>query len=67
MQKKINIAVVFGGESPEHNVSIESGRTICREIDAGLYNLFCIYISSKGVWRLIDSKKFINKNIISAS
>ena len=66
MKKKINIAVVFGGESPEHTVSIESGHTICREINTDSYNLFCIYISRKGVWSLIDSKKFINGNMISA-
>ncbi len=63
--KKINIAVIFGGESPEHNVSLESGRTICREINSNIYNLFCIYISRKGIWFLIDAKKFINKNVIS--
>ncbi|MBU2530130.1 MAG: D-alanine--D-alanine ligase [Elusimicrobia bacterium] len=66
MQKKINIAVVFGGESPEHEVSLQSGRTICREINSRVYELFCIYISRKGVWSLVDSEKFIDKNIISA-
>ncbi|MCG2726344.1 MAG: D-alanine--D-alanine ligase [Elusimicrobia bacterium] len=66
MKKKINIAVIFGGESPEHNVSLESGRAICREINPKLYKLFCIYISRSGAWFLIDSKKFINRNMISA-
>ncbi len=65
MEKK-NIAVVFGGESPEHNVSLQSARTISSEINPELYELFCFYISRKGVWSLVDSEKFINKNIISA-
>ncbi len=66
MKKKINVAVVFGGESPEHNVSLESGRAICREINPKLYKLFCIYISRSGEWFLVDSEKFINKKAVSA-
>lgn len=64
MTKKINIAVVFGGASPEHNVSIESGRTIVSNIDVRKYKIFCVYVARSGTWFSVDFKKFTAKGVI---
>jgi len=47
---KINLGVVFGGMSTEHDVSIVSGTSILRNLDRNKYNLFPIYISPDGTW-----------------
>ena len=51
MTKK-NIAVIFGGKSSEHDVSIVSAGSFFRSIDRETFNVFAIYIDQNGVWRL---------------
>ncbi|MEL0244328.1 MAG: D-alanine--D-alanine ligase [Flavobacteriaceae bacterium] len=50
---KKNVAVVMGGYSLEHNVSLNSGAYVMRTIDDKLYNIFKIIIS-KEKWIYID-------------
>jgi len=50
---KKNVAVVMGGYSLEHNVSLNSGAYVMRTIDDKLYNIFKIIIS-KEKWVYID-------------
>jgi D-alanine-D-alanine ligase len=47
---KINIALIFGGRSAEHEVSILSARSIYDAFDKSRYNIFPIAISEKGRW-----------------
>ncbi len=49
-QKRINIGVVFGGRSGEHEVSLVSARSIIQNIDAEKYNIFQIGITGDGEW-----------------
>ena len=48
------IGIVFGGESGEHNVSIQSAKTIIKalnhEINKKRYEALCIYIDKQGNW-----------------
>lgn len=46
----MNIAVIFGGESCEHDVSIITGVQLIKNIDEYLYNIIPIYIKKNGVW-----------------
>lgn len=48
MKKKI--AIVFGGKSAEHEVSINSAFNICNEMDKGLFEPVLIGISKQGTW-----------------
>lgn len=44
---KSNIAVLFGGKSVEHEVSIISGLQALKNIDSDKYNAFPVYITKK--------------------
>jgi len=48
--KKQNIAVLFGGCSPEYGVSLQSAYSVIKHIDTNKYNPVLIGISSKGDW-----------------
>lgn len=44
---KINVGVIFGGESVEHEVSIISALQAMKSIDDSLYNVVPLYVSKK--------------------
>lgn len=48
--KKIKVAIVFGGQSNEHDVSIMSARNVLNALDSALYEPALIYISRVGEW-----------------
>ena len=48
--EKIKLAVIFGGKSTEHDVSIVSGMSVIKNINKDKYELFPIYIDKKGNW-----------------
>jgi len=50
MNNKKNIAILFGGKSAEHEVSLQSAKSIFQEIDKDLYNPFLIGIDKEGKW-----------------
>ena len=47
---KINIGVIFGGRSGEHEVSIRSAKAVIESIDAERYSVIPIAISPEGKW-----------------
>ncbi len=47
---KINIGVVFGGRSGEHEISVRSAMTVIDQIDKDRYNVVPIAISPAGKW-----------------
>lgn len=51
----MNIAVIFGGKSCEHNISIATGVGIANTIKDSGHRIICIYIDKKGVWRTSTS------------
>jgi len=48
MPKKLNIAVIFGGRSGEHEVSLASATAIIKNLDRRKYNIIPIGISKTG-------------------
>jgi D-alanine--(R)-lactate ligase len=48
--RKLRIAILFGGCSEEHDVSIKSAREIADHIDEGKYEPVYIGITRSGVW-----------------
>ena len=69
---KLNIAVVFGGKSTEHEVSVISALQAIENIDTEKYNVVAIYMDKKGDFYfskdnlLTDSKNYKNmKSLIS--
>ncbi|HCC46602.1 MAG TPA: D-alanine--D-alanine ligase A [Elusimicrobia bacterium] len=51
MKKKI--AVIFGGKSPEHEVSIESAKTVCAKLEKAGFTALPFYAPRAGAWRLV--------------
>lgn len=48
--KQKKIAVLFGGISPEHDVSILTGVQACYALDQAQYSPYPVYIDTKGRW-----------------
>ena len=47
---KIKVAILYGGKSAEHDVSVNSAKTIYSLIDKKKYSVFTIYITRQGLW-----------------
>jgi len=58
MQPKIRVALLFGGRSAEHEVSLQSARNVIDAIDQEKYETVLIGIDRCGAW-------FLNKKSIS--
>lgn len=54
MSAKINIAVIFGGRSGEHEVSVMSARSVLAALDPQKYNISAIGITHDGAWIVGD-------------
>lgn len=44
------IGVIFGGMSTENEVSIKSAKSVLKNLDKGLYEIYPIYIDKEGIW-----------------
>lgn len=53
---KLNLAIIYGGKSAEHEVSIRSAKSIYREVNKDMYELSLIMIDKQGIWWLIDAE-----------
>ncbi|MCL1894580.1 MAG: D-alanine--D-alanine ligase [Holophagaceae bacterium] len=49
----INVGLLFGGESLEHEVSIVSAKSIAKHLDPNLFKMTPIGIARNGVWVLL--------------
>lgn len=58
-KKKINVAILFGGKSAEHEVSLQSAKNVFEAIDKEKYNPILVGIDKTGRWLLNDSSKFL--------
>ena len=47
---KQNLAVIFGGQSSEHEISCMSASNIIQCIDAQRYNIILVGITKEGHW-----------------
>jgi len=54
--KKVNVAVLMGGKSAEHEISLFSGREVVRNLDSEKYNVLPIVIAKDGISWQIGSK-----------
>lgn len=51
---KVRIAIIFGGSSEEHPISVKSAQQVARSLDTEKYEPFYIGITEDGGWRLCD-------------
>jgi D-alanine-D-alanine ligase len=50
--KKLTVAILFGGRSAEHEVSLQSAKNVIDSINKTKYNTVLIGISREGRWSL---------------
>jgi D-alanine-D-alanine ligase len=50
MTEKQRIAVIFGGRSPEHDISIITGLQVLQAVDSDRYEAFPVYVTPQGEW-----------------
>lgn len=50
--RKLNVCVLFGGVSPEHEVSLRSAESVLNNMDVEKYNIFPVGITKAGDWVL---------------
>ncbi len=48
--KKLKVAVVFGGRSGEHEISVLSARSVIENLDREKYDVLPLYVSREGRW-----------------
>jgi D-alanine-D-alanine ligase len=48
---KLNVAVLYGGRSGEHEISIRSAQSVLRALDRERYNVSEIFITKEGRWQ----------------
>jgi D-alanine-D-alanine ligase len=55
MRKKLRVALLFGGKSAEHEISLISARNIFEAMDKNKYDVVAVGIDKQGRW-LVDEK-----------
>lgn len=58
----MKVAVIFGGISTEHEVSIMSAKNVIDNLDKNRYKIYPVFIDKNGIW-MQDSKRI--KDIVS--
>jgi len=51
--ERLSVGLLFGGESPEHEVSIVSAKSIAQHLDSDKFSLVPIGIARNGVWAVL--------------
>ncbi len=56
--RKLNVCVLFGGISPEHEVSLRSAESVLNNLDREKYNIFPVGITKDGDWIYYGGKDY---------
>ena len=56
--KKLSVCILFGGISPEHEVSLRSAESVLNNIDHNKYNVFPLGITKEGDWILFGGTDY---------
>jgi D-alanine--(R)-lactate ligase len=51
---RVKVAIIFGGSSEEHPVSVKSAQEVAKHLDVDKYEPFYIGITRSGAWKLCD-------------
>lgn len=56
--KKLSVCILFGGISPEHEVSLRSAESVLNNIDHNKYNITAVGITKEGDWILYGGRDY---------
>ena len=59
MKKKLRVALLFGGKSAEHEISLISARNIAAAMDKSKYEIVAIGIDKQGRWHLDEGARLL--------
>ncbi len=60
--KKTRVAILFGGRSTEHKISLLSAKNVVKSIDKEKYESLLIAIDKKGTWHLVkEDLQYLDK------
>lgn len=59
MKKKLRVAILFGGKSAEHEISLISARNIVDAMDKNKYEVVAIGIDKQGRWHLDENARLL--------
>jgi D-alanine---(R)-lactate ligase len=51
---RLKVAIIFGGSSEEHPISVKSAQEVARHLDIAKYEPFYVGITTSGAWKLCD-------------
>ena len=57
MSKRVRVAVLLGGRSSEHEISITSGRSVLAALDPARYDTVTVEIGRDGRWELAEAEQ----------
>lgn len=55
---KMNVCILFGGVSPEHEVSLRSAESVLNHLDIDKYKIFPVGITKEGKWILFRGNDY---------
>ncbi|PLK58216.1 D-alanine--D-alanine ligase A [Candidatus Palibaumannia cicadellinicola] len=56
---KLRVGLIFGGPSPEHEVSLQSAKNIVETIDKNKFDVVLLSIDKEGKWHINDSSDYL--------
>jgi D-alanine-D-alanine ligase len=59
MKRKLRVGVIFGGKSAEHEVSLQSAKSVIEALDKDKYEPVLIGIDKQGRWQLNDRSHYL--------
>lgn len=66
-KQRVNVGVVLGGMSAEHEVSWQSARNITQALDPEAYQPIPILIDKQGDWLLLETEEVFSDDLLAAS
>jgi len=61
MKKKLRVAILFGGQSAEHEISLISARNIAAAMDRKKYQIIAIGIDKQGRWFIDEGARLLRE------
>ena len=62
MKKKLHVAILFGGKSAEHEISVISARNIVEAMDKKKYEIVSIGIDKQGCWFFDEGARLLHSS-----
>src|SRR6476661_2219343 len=62
---KLRLCLIFGGQSAEHAVSLESAKNVFEALDPKKYEVHLIGIDKSGAWRYFEEPNFLRKTDVA--